>query len=244
MILNNFKKIVSMSFSLSFETKTPDDLIIYKKPLFKDWRGNLVSWYTGLEGSSSAYNGRYINYFPSLLCGTITSVNEATVALPNTLASEEDLLNNKTFLYNGRTNISKNMLSINDHINQATISGSYIGLCMVVGSGDTPPTKDDYKLDSWIPTTNLSVESYSGVGPNNQEIPTFMNSITSVYKNYTNENITVKEIGLITSIGKSDIPVPQLSNITSHPILLVREVLENPVIIKPDEITSFTIMIK
>jgi hypothetical protein len=233
-----------MSFSISFETKAIEDFIIYKKPLFKDWSGNLVSWYTGLEGSGSRVNGRYINYFPSLLCGTMTSVNEATVALPNTLASEEDLLNNKTFLYNGRTNISKNMGSINDYIDQATIPGSYIGLCMVLGSGDTPPTKDDYKLDSWIPTTELSIQSYSGVGPNNQEIPTFMNSITSVYKNCTNENIVVKEIGLITTIGKSGQPTPQLNQITPHPILLVREILENPVIIKPDEITSFTVMIK
>ena len=247
MILNNFKKIVSMSLSMPFSVQRDNDLIVQKRPLFKDWSGNLISWYTGYVNENNLqHNYRFSNFFPSLLCGTITQVNETTIALPNNLATEEDLLNNKTFLYKGRIDISKNMMPINWNMAEggAALSNSYLGLCMVVGSGDTPPTKDDYKLESWIPTTDLSIQSYSGVGPNNQEIPTFMNSITSVYKNNTNENITVKEVGLITTIGKTTEGYPTLDQIIPHPILLVRDVLESPVVIKPDEITTFTILIK
>ena len=38
---------------------------------------------------------------------------------------------------------------------------------MILGSGDTPPTKEDYKLDSWIPTADLSVQNYYGTEKGN-----------------------------------------------------------------------------
>lgn len=121
---------------------------------------------------------------------------------------------------------------------ETTNSGAGI---LILGSGDTPPTPDDYCLDSWIPTADLSVESYAGVGPHNEYPPTKICSLTTTFRNNTNENITVKEVGVCIALSKA-------SNVsTSIPpkyILLVRDVLQNPVIIKPDEITSFTVVMK
>jgi len=110
---------------------------------------------------------------------------------------------------------------------------------IILGSGDTPPTPDDYKLDSWIPTTKLSVQSFdcfcfTGTERLNERIGAFQ----TTFKNMTNEDKTVKEIGLIRDAfdrNESD------WNNKRTKVLFVRNVLDNPVIIKPGELYTFTL---
>ena len=117
---------------------------------------------------------------------------------------------------------------------------------IILGSGDTPPTKDDYKLDSWIPTTDLRIESYNirlPISDKNETTmpPDCIGTFLSTFRNVTLENITVKEIGLlIPYAGYWPSGAPMIIN----KILLVRDVLESPVIIKPGELYTFSLTIK
>lgn len=233
MILNNFKKMVSLNLTRSGESyNSLLPKVIQLKKFFKDWEGNLCyagSWtYDNYETISIS------DTFQSTFTGSY-ALNNYTIALPP-LQNEEEFLNNKQFLYNGRNFGSKLTYS------REKRSPCPVGLYMVLGSGDTPPTKEDYKLDSWIPTAELSVQNFESTGPINQSPPPFMLSITTSYKNVTNSNITVKEVGLARSRMKYENDAA--NDAMLPPLLMVREVLQNPVIIKPDEITSFTVVIK
>ena len=122
-----------------------------------------------------------------------------------------------------------------------TIGGYYgdnSGAGMIIlGSGDTPPTPDDYKLDDWIPTTELHAVSYGVILPNTRE-DDFIGGFTATYYNVSQENKIVKEIGVIshgTLQGSWD---------NGTKILMAREVFENPVIIKPQEGCTFNFIIK
>ena len=115
---------------------------------------------------------------------------------------------------------------------------------LILGSGDTPPTKDDYKLDSWIPTTDLKPIAYGCVLPNNFEDDLIGSPWTTFY-NSSDKNITVKEVGLMIDgylVGKDSSGYDLATPHTKY--LLGREVLENPVIIKPQEGCTFTFVIK
>lgn len=117
---------------------------------------------------------------------------------------------------------------------------------IILGSGDTPPTPDDYKLDSWIPTTNLRIESYSIRFPLSDKNETTMppdciGTFLSTFRNVTLENITVKEIGLLIPYAGY---WPDGAPMVINKILLVRNVLDNPVIIKPGELYTFSLTIK
>lgn len=111
---------------------------------------------------------------------------------------------------------------------------------IILGSGDTPPTPDDYKLDSWIPTTELSVQSFdcfcfTGTERLNERIGAFQ----ATFKNMTNENKTVKEIGLIRDAYDNKKASSYQSVRTK--VLFIRNVLDNPIIIKPGELYTFTL---
>jgi len=101
---------------------------------------------------------------------------------------------------------------------------------MILGSGDTPPTKDDYCLDSWIPTTELHAIAYGVSLPKTIE-DDFIGGFTATFYNVSQENKTVKEVGL-------------MSFYNNNKLLMAREVLENPVIIKPQEGYTFNFVIK
>ena len=249
MILNNFKKLVAFSFCCPSSISYGDDNgypalthnLPYRTKYFKTWDNELTSIILLPENKNEQLY-RNTSTWPTILTGYLGRVNDATIALPK-LADEEAFLNNKTFLYGGRTDLTRQAPnpSMLQSGNPSWTNKSTSGLCMVLGSGDTPPTKDDYKLESWIPTADLSVESYAGFGPLNQYPPTKICSLTTTFRNNTNENITVKEVGVCIALSKASYFD---TTISPKYILLVREVLENPVIIKPDEITSFTVVMK
>jgi hypothetical protein len=217
--------------------------IVQNKIFFTDWEGNLCS--TGNRGNDRGYEfignsygsvaGGGSNRFQSTFVGSY-KLNNYTISLP-ILQNEEDFINNKIFNYAGK-NYGETLTYSRYTGNNAFPAGLY----MVLGSGDTPPTPDDYKLESWIPTSELSVQNYNGTAPAYQSPPPFILSITTLYKNVTNNNITVKEVGLARS--KMQFADDGANDRMAPPLLMVRDVLQNPVIVKPEEITSFTVMIK
>jgi hypothetical protein len=142
----------------------------------------------------------------------------------------EDMIASRNFwLYGGRKYYSTEGDSHN------WISG---GGMIILGSGDTPPTPDDYCLDSWIPTTDLKIVTYGAISCKGYD-DDIIGGLWGAFYNYTNENITVKEIGIIVdSLYYQD-------NSSIHTkYLLGREVFENPVIIKPQEGCTFNFTIK
>ena len=109
---------------------------------------------------------------------------------------------------------------------------------LILGSGDTPPTPDDYCLDSWIPTTDLKVAAYGAIRCKGYD-DDIIGGLWGTYYNVTNKNITVKEIGIM--VGGFYYENDKYSY-TKY--LFAREVFENPVIIKPQEGCTFNFTIK
>jgi hypothetical protein len=116
---------------------------------------------------------------------------------------------------------------------------------IILGSGDTPPTKEDYKLDSWIPTADLRMETASISLPisnldENTTPPDRIGTFLTTFRNVTLANITVKEVGLVVQHSWLQNGATWMSSKT----LLVRDVLESPVVIKPGELYTFSLTIK
>ena len=99
------------------------------------------------------------------------------------------------------------------------------GCYICCGTGNTPESITDYKLDSFV-----ELELVNGsVGFSVSKIL----SINTTFKNNTNSSITIKEIGLYSR--------PATSTSVHSKILIYRKVLDTPVTIAPDEIYTFTI---
>lgn len=138
---------------------------------------------------------------------------------------DDMIASNEFFCYGGRqyiTNVNAN-------------SGAGI---LILGSGDTPPTPDDYCLDSWIPTTDLKIAAYGAIRCKGYD-DDIIGGLWGTYYNVTNENITVKEIGIM--VGGF---YYENNAYVYTKYLFAREVLENPVIIKPQEGCTFNFTIK
>ena len=93
------------------------------------------------------------------------------------------------------------------------------------GSGTTPPKKTDYKLNNYI-TTGLAYNNNS-TSINNNVV-----SWVQTVQNTSTEQITITEVGLFCTYTVDDLT-----------ILLTRTVLDNPVILQPNEVKTFTITI-
>lgn len=93
-----------------------------------------------------------------------------------------------------------------------------------LGNGLTPPSIDDYTIES--PITDLTLLAGTATSSDSNKI---LKAVNATYQNNTKENITVTEVCLLgyyaTGIGS---------------FLFNREVLKEPVIIAPGEAHSFT----
>ena len=148
--------------------------------------------------------------------------------------TEEEMITSKNF-YNYGTRTST--------VSKEENSG--VAGMIILGSGDTPPTKEDYKLDSWIPTADLRMETASISLPisdlnENTTPPDRIGTFLTTFRNVTLANITVKEVGLVVQYSW----IQNSTTWMSSKILLVRDVLESPVIIKPGELYTFSLTIK
>ena len=113
-------------------------------------------------------------------------------------------------------------------------SNSSTDALILVGSGTTPVTLDDYVLESLI--TTVSKDSASGniiyTIDNDSKSLTEKTIIEISVKNTGTESIVVSEIGLAQTVY-----ITSASNYTT--VLLYREVLDNPVTIAPEEFSTF-----
>jgi hypothetical protein len=94
---------------------------------------------------------------------------------------------------------------------------------IVFGSGTTPPQKTDYKIENHI-ANGLTYSNNSTSLTNN-----VVNWVQTV-QNTSGEPITISEVGLFSAYGPSSLCV-----------LLTRTVLDNPVVLQPNEVKTFTI---
>lgn len=151
------------------------------------------------------------------------------------------LLNNfMTTLYDKLTGVSVNGSILNDlSILDSTISSvpsthynfavenlyypNYRGI--VFGSGTTPPQKTDYKIENHI-ADGLTYSNNSTSETNN-----VANWVQTV-QNTSGEPITISEVGLFSAYRANSLC-----------ILLTRTVLDNPVVLQPNEVKTFTITI-
>lgn len=107
--------------------------------------------------------------------------------------------------------------------NGDTYYPNYRGI--VFGSGTTPPQKTDYKIENHI--------ADGLIYPNNStsETNNIVNWVQPV-QNISSEPITISEVGLFSATDNQAICV-----------LLTRTVLDNPVVLQPNEVKTFTIII-
>lgn len=96
---------------------------------------------------------------------------------------------------------------------------------IVFGSGTTPPQKTDYKIENHI-ADGLTYSNNSTSKTNN-----IANWVQTV-QNTSSEPITISEVGLFSAYNPRDLCV-----------LLTRTVLDNPVVLQPNEVKTFTITI-
>lgn len=103
--------------------------------------------------------------------------------------------------------------------------GHYRGI--VLGTGTTPPTYEDFKIEAPVESSGYSNNSYS-ISANCQQI------LTQSYTNKSSEDIIVTELGFFVSDADN--------NEYYAKVLLTRNVI-SPVTIKPNETKTFTIKI-
>jgi hypothetical protein len=229
MILNNFKLYSLLALSASQENKG-------NNLFFTTWDGEIRHIWDN-EGNYAAYEGHYQSCHHLFTGGQISKPDWITGIMD--FQTEEEMVASKKF-YNCGSRTSTRTAIVSDPygVNKGT-SGM-----IILGSGDTPPTKEDYKLDSWIPTANLRMETASISLPisnlnENTTPPDRIGTFLTTFRNVTLSNITVKEIGLVVPFGSQEANTLFVSK-----ILLVRDVLESPVIIKPGELYTFSLTIK
>lgn len=111
---------------------------------------------------------------------------------------------------------------------------------LVVGSGTTPVTDDDYKLD--VPITTLTAvcatTSCKTLNTKDKLSPTTF-VISTTYRNNTDSPVVVKEIGIMIPVGYANSSTSNDNALSS--CLIYREVLETPVTIEPNQLRTFSI---
>ena len=112
---------------------------------------------------------------------------------------------------------------------------------LVVGSGTTPVTDNDYKLDVPITTltaVNATTSCKTSDTGGTLSPTTFV--VSTTYRNDTEASVTVNEIGVMIPVGFKTSSGGNNPNALSS-CLIYREVLETPVIIEPNQLRTFSI---
>lgn len=114
----------------------------------------------------------------------------------------------------------------------SSVSPNYTSTYKIcIGTGNGQPSINDYNLENRIYgiTTISSSFSFS-----NNYTKDYMFSVQTLFKNNTSEDIVVKELGIIRT-----------GNSWSYDweMLISREVLQTPIIIKPNKTYAFSIII-
>lgn len=119
--------------------------------------------------------------------------------------------------------------------NDTVINETLGSLALYVGNDNTAPTADDYTMD----TTNLGLTVVATTGTNDSTAGSYTQNyiaiFNSTFRNDTNADITVSEVGIIGS-GRGPFSNPKT-------FLIARDVLSTPVTITPGEAYTFTMYI-
>ena len=161
------------------------------------YKGNILAG----QPDADRYNG-HCNYASNLLYNYNPNVGS------NNYTSEQ-----KTYAWTGITGARCN----------SDLYGRYNGFVLFVGTGDTPPTPDDYKLENAV---ELGVLTASCIH--------YANGRTIVSREFFNnkdEDVTIKEIGCYI-----------FANISPNQplVMIARKVLPTPVIIPDEQHYMFT----
>lgn len=113
------------------------------------------------------------------------------------------------------------------HYNCSAIENQYAPYTrgIVFGSGTTPPQKTDYKIENHI------ADGLTCTNNGTSQINNIVNWVQTV-QNTSSEPITISEVGLFSAYYAGAITV-----------LLTRTVLDNPVVLQPNEVKTFSITI-
>lgn len=217
MLTHNFKNAIVNNLAISWK----NDYGVAQNLYFVDMKGvqRRMHRITGYQNTTRVVSLHNL-FFGSV--GVDDIHNKATKDYDNL---DDMIASNSFFCYGGRQ-YSTNV----DYCSGAGV--------LILGSGDTPPTPDDYCLDSWIPTTDLKIAAYGAIRCKGYD-DDIIGGLWGTYYNVTNGNITVKEIGIM--VGGFYYENDKYSY-TKY--LFAREVFENPVIIKPQEGCTFNFTIK
>lgn len=98
-------------------------------------------------------------------------------------------------------------------------------LAILVGTGTTPPASSDYKLENQVVLESVNDSCTMD--------PTGMISLTREFKNNTEAQVTINEIGMYVVSGRGR------STYTPHVFLIGRKLLDSPVTLNVNEIASF-----
>ena len=103
-------------------------------------------------------------------------------------------------------------------------------LCILVGTGATPATLDDYKLESQLELT-------SGIDSCRMDSNTGIITLTREFINNTGDSVTIKELGVY------NVSIQRTGAIDINVFLVGREVLAEPVIIDNGKSYTFSYFI-
>lgn len=143
-----------------------------------------------------------------------TLYDRLTLVLVSSDISKESALNNISSIPSTHYNSTKS---------NGYYYPNYRGI--VFGSGTTPPQKTNYKMENHI--ANGLIYSDNSTSETNNIV-----HWVQTVQNTSSEPITISEVGLFSS-----------SNPTYFSVLLTRTVLDNPVVLQPNEVKTFTITI-
>lgn len=124
-------------------------------------------------------------------------------------------------------NITSYSNNVNSHYSTAPV-GSYVD----VGFGNTPVTESDYKLanSNAVDTPTLTFISNGYVA---QGTYPYIRNLTTTYSNDTGNDVTITEIGYAQKYDSA--------NSSANNVLLVREVLDTPIVVPAGKTVSVTI---
>lgn len=177
----------------------------------KNVLGNEVEGYDVLQWAEESYTTNNHNYRD-----TVRSFNYNWTTNGNSFISEQT-----TYDWIG--------LSRNTNSNNVFFAAN--GFTLFVGTGETPVTPDDYKLDN--PLT-LNVLNACCIENEDKTITT-----TRIFQNITGNEVTIKEIGLY--LFRSWASGNSLYSGGSTPIVMIgRKVLETPITLADGECYTFS----
>ena len=104
-------------------------------------------------------------------------------------------------------------------------------LDILIGTGDTAPTYNDYSLENAGSLASVSTNiSFDVISENN--VIKFRTLITKSVNNNTQDTVTIKEIGVYKRVYTT-------SEASSQNILISREILSEPIVIEPNGEATF-----